>query len=213
MADLSYMEQRIQMIDIVKLLYDRKLTNAAGGNLSERVAENRILITPSMMSEHHRCRISPEDLMVIDYDCNIIEGPDKLSREARMHALLLKNFPEFGAVIHAHPQFTMCFAAFSLPVPSVTEATMKMGDCGVIHQAWAYSEELAQRTYEYFLANRERAQKMGLEGILPQHGIVAAGPTMNKAFSIVERVECDAMANIFKPAVFASQANLHHEDE
>ncbi|MEA4852644.1 MAG: class II aldolase/adducin family protein [Christensenella sp.] len=201
MQELSYMDRRQEMLEIIRYLYDRKLTNAAGGNVSERVAENRILITPSMMSEHHRCILKPEDLMVIDYDCNIIEGPDKLSRESRMHAMLLRNFPEFKAVIHAHPQYTMCFAAFSKPIPSVTEATMKMGDCGVIHQAWAYSEELAIRTNEYFMNNRERAQKMGLEGILPQHGIVAAGPSLNKAYSIVERVEYDAMANIFEGAV------------
>ena len=208
MCELSYMEQRKEMLEIIKYLYDRKLTNAAGGNVSVRVADNRVLITPSMMSEHHRCCINPEDLMIIDYDCNIIEGTQKLSRESRMHTLLLKNFPEFGAVIHAHPQFTMCFAAFSKPIPSVTEATMKMGDCGVIHQAWAYTEDLAIKTNEYFMANRERAQKMGLEGILPQHGIVAAGPTLNKAYSIVERVECDAMANIFESAVRMAAAKI-----
>ena len=208
MCELSYMEQRKEMLEISKYLYDRKLTNAAGGNVSMRVADNRVLITPSMMSEHHRCRINPEDLMIIDYEGNIIEGTQKLSRESRMHTLLLKNFPEFGAVIHAHPQFTMCFAAFSKPIPSVTEATMKMGDCGVIHQAWAYTEDLAIKTNEYFMANRERAQKMGLEGILPQHGIVAAGPTLNKAYSIVERVECDAMANIFESAVRMAAAKV-----
>jgi len=159
-----------------------------------------------MMSEKHRCAVAPEDLLIIDYECNILEGPDMLSRESRMHALLLKSFPEFGAIIHAHPQYTMCFAAFSKPIPSVTEATMKMGECGVIEQAWAYSEELAQRTCAYFMENRARAQAMGLQGILPQHGVVAAGPTLSKAYSIVERYECDAMANIFQEAVLRAAA-------
>ena len=72
MCELSYMEQRKEMLEIIKYLYDRKLTNAAGGNVSMRVADNRVLITPSMMSEHHRCRINPEDLMIIDYEGNII---------------------------------------------------------------------------------------------------------------------------------------------
>ena len=208
MKKLSYMAERLEMLEIMRYLFDRKMTNAAGGNLSARVEENRILLSPSMMSEHHRCVVAPEDLLIIDYDCNILEGPDKLSRESRMHALMLRSFPEFGAVIHAHPQYTMCFAAFSKPIPSVTEATMKMGVCGVIEQAWAYSEELAQRTCEYFMANRARAQAMGLQGILPQHGIVAAGPTLNKAFSIVERYEWDAMANIFQEAVFKAAAKI-----
>ncbi|MCL1795271.1 MAG: class II aldolase/adducin family protein [Clostridia bacterium] len=206
MKKRSFMPERLEMIDVARYLYDRKLTNAAGGNISARLDENRILISPSMMSEHHRCVVEPEDLLVIDYDCNILEGPDKLSRESKMHALLLRSFPEFGAVIHAHPRYSMCFAAFSKPIPSVTEATMKMGDCGVIEQAWAYSEELAQRTYEYFRMNRARAQAMGLQGILPQHGVVAAGPTLSKAYSIVERYEWDAMANIFQEAVAGAAA-------
>ena len=206
MKKLSYMSDRLEMIEIMRFLFDRKLTNAAGGNLSVRLAENRVLISPSMMSEHHRCVLAPEDLLIIDYDCHIVEGPDKLSRESRMHALLLRTFPEFGAVIHAHPQYSMCFAAFSKPIPSVSEATMKMGDCGVIEQAWAYTEALAQRTCEYFMTHRARAQSMGLQGILPQHGIVAAGPTLNKTYSIVERYEWDAMANIFQEAVFAAAA-------
>ena len=45
MAELSYMKQRMEMLEIIEFLYDRKLTNAAGGNLSERVEENRVLIT------------------------------------------------------------------------------------------------------------------------------------------------------------------------
>ena len=208
MKKCSYMSERLEMLEIMRYLYDRKLTNAAGGNLSVRVEENRLLISPSMMSEHHRCVLAPEDLLVIDYECNIVEGPQKLSRESKMHALMLKTFPEFRAVIHAHPQYTMCFAAFGQPIPSVTEATMKMGPCGVIEQAWAYSEELAQRTCEYFLQNRARAQAMGLQGILPQHGIVAAGPSLNKAYSIVERYEWDAMANIFEEAVLRAGAKV-----
>ena len=198
MNELKYLDRRIEMCEIVRELWDRRLTNAAGGNVSERVEENRVLITPSMMAEHKRCCLKPEDLMVIDYDGNIIEGsPDKLSRESRMHTLCLRNFPEMKSVIHAHPQFTMVFAAHQRPIPSMTEATMKMGECGVIEQAWAYSAELAQKTYEYFLANKERMQKMGLQGILPLHGTVAIAPSLNKAFSIVERVEYDAMAKIF----------------
>ncbi|MEF9988661.1 MAG: class II aldolase/adducin family protein, partial [Christensenella sp.] len=65
MAELSYLDRRMEMLSVIEFLYDRKLTNAAGGNLSERVEENRILITPTMMSEHHRCRLNPEDLMII----------------------------------------------------------------------------------------------------------------------------------------------------
>ncbi len=44
MLKLSYMAERLEMLEIVKLLFSRKLTNSAGGNVSVRVAENRVLI-------------------------------------------------------------------------------------------------------------------------------------------------------------------------
>lgn len=204
----SYMAERLEMLEVISDLYTRKLTNAAGGNLSVRADYNRVLITPTLMSENHRCRLAPEDLLLIDYDCNILEGPDALSRESKMHTRLLRDFPEFGAVIHAHPQYSMCFAAFSRPIPSVTEATEEMGTSGLIKQALIGTDALVDNTFDYFNSNRQRAQKMGLLGILPQHGVVAMAATLNQAFALVECVECDAMANLFKTAVLNATENI-----
>ena len=47
---MQFYEERKKLAKTMKLLWDRKLTNAAGGNAAVRVAENRIIITPSMMS-------------------------------------------------------------------------------------------------------------------------------------------------------------------
>jgi L-fuculose-phosphate aldolase len=72
---------RKEMSVICRLMWERRLTNAAGGNFAVRVDENRILISPSMMAEHRHCMLGPEDFMLIDYDENILEGTGKLSRE------------------------------------------------------------------------------------------------------------------------------------
>ena len=97
--NLSYYETREQMCKIAKTMWDRRLTNAAGGNFAVRVDENRILISPSMMSEHHQCDMQPEDLMLIDYDENVLEGTGKLSRETKMHVLILSGFKNISATI------------------------------------------------------------------------------------------------------------------
>ena len=181
----------------MKLLSDRKLTNAAGGNAAVRVAENRIIITPSMMSEHKHCEIDADNILLCDYDLNVLEGTGVLSRESRMHAMLLKNIPEIGAVIHAHPEYTMVYVAARKPIPSVTEATQKMGDCQLIAQAKAYSQDLAENVYDFFKDKREQLKKTGLCALLPLHGTVAVGKHLEQAFSVVERVECDAKCGIF----------------
>ncbi len=193
---MQYMEERRKLLQIVSDLWERRLTNAAGGNCAMRVDDNRVLVSPSMMSEHKHCRIGIEEPLLIDYDCNILEGTGKFSREGRMHALILKNIPEVGGVIHAHPFYTMVYVAACKPIPQVTEATLKMGDTGLIHQAKAYSMELAENAYEYFLPKREQLKITGLCGLLPYHGTVAVGKHIEQAFSVVERVEGDAVCNL-----------------
>jgi L-fuculose-phosphate aldolase len=192
MAVFSFGDLREEMALTARLMWERRLTNAAGGNFAVRAAENRILISPSMMSEERHCRLSPEDFLLIDYEQNILEGQGKLSRETLMHVLILSRFAEIGSTIHAHPFYCMPFVAQSKPIPSLTEATMGRGDVGCIKWAKAYSEELSRSVYEYFEAHRELAVKKPIGVIMPLHGIVVSGGDIYKAYSMLERVECDA---------------------
>ncbi|MCF0145561.1 MAG: class II aldolase/adducin family protein [Eubacterium sp.] len=201
MMNLSYYEMRCEMATVAKIMYDRKLTNAAGGNFAVRVDENRILLSPSMMSENKHCMLKPEDFLLIDYDQNILEGTGKLSRETLMHVLILKNFKEIGCVIHAHPFYCMPYVAFGKPIPNVTEATMGRGMVEVIPWQQAYSEELSVGVYKYWEEHRELAVKKPIAGIMQYHGVVCSGDTIYKAFSMLERIDVDAFCNLSRAAV------------
>lgn len=199
MKELQYSETRLQMKKIAKAMWDRKLTNAAGGNFAVRVADNRILISPSMMSEFEMCDLEVEDFLLIDYQGNILEGEGRLSRETDMHIMLLSGFDYIKCTIHAHPQFCMVFASQSKPIKTVTEATIKRGEYfGVIEPAAAYSKQLAENVYKYFDERRELAEKIGIGCIMPMHGVVVSGNGLMSAFSCLERMETDAICNIFK---------------
>lgn len=200
--NLSYFETRVQMCKIAKTMWDRRLTNAAGGNFAVRVDDNRILISPSMMSEHHQCDMQPEDLMLIDYDENVLEGTGKLSRETKMHVLILSGFKNISATIHAHPFYCMPFIAFSQPIPNVTEATMGRGYVECMPWAKAYSEELAHNVYNYFDQRRELAERKPLGMIMPKHGVCVTGPTLFGAYSMLERIEADAFCNLAKACMW-----------
>ncbi len=193
---MQYMAERKKLLEMTTDLWERRLTNAAGGNLAMRVDENRMLGTPSLMSEIKHCRFELEEPLLMDLDCNVLEGTGAVSRESRMHALILKNIPEVNGSIHAHPFYTMVFVAACKPVPQLTEATLKMGETGLVHQAKAYSIELAESAYEYFEPRREQLKKTGLCALLPYHGTIAVGKSIEQAFSVVERVEADAVCHL-----------------
>lgn len=199
MAELQYLDMRRQMAKVAKTMWDRKLTNAAGGNFAVKVDENRILVSPSMMSEHKMCELGVEDFLLIDYDENVLEGCGKLSRETKMHVMLLSNFKYIKSTIHAHPQYCMVYAAAGKPIKTVTEATMKRGEYfGCIEHADAYSPQLAINVHKYFEERRELAEKIGIGCIMPLHGVVVSGDSLMGAYSCLERMETDAICNIFK---------------
>lgn len=204
MSELSYLEMRKAVCTTVKNMWDRRLTNAAGGNLAVRVDENRILITPSMMSEHRYCELEPEDILLIDYDENILEGRGKLSRESTMHVKLLSDFKNIGATIHAHPFYCMPYVAFSQPIPNVTEATMGRGYVECIPWTKAFTEDLADNVHAYFDERRELAERKPIGMIMSKHGVVVSGPTLTGAYSMLERIEADAYCVLAKSVLWPS---------
>jgi L-fuculose-phosphate aldolase len=145
-----------------------------------------------MMSEEKHCQLNPEDFLLIDYQQNLLEGVGKLSRESLMHVLILQNFKEIGCTIHAHPFYCMPFVAQTKPIPNVTEATMGRGPVGCIKWTKAYTEELSRNVYNYFEEHRELAEKKPIGCIMPLHGVVVSGGDIYKAYSMLERIECDA---------------------
>ena len=201
MDKLSYPDIREEMCITARNMWERRLTNAAGGNFAVRADENRILITPSLMSERKHCCLEPEDILLIDYDENILEGSGRLSRESDMNIMLLSRFENIGATIHAHPFHCMPYIAFARPIPNVTEATMGRGVVECIPYTKAYTPELAQKVFEYFDARRELAERKPIGVIQEKHGVVVSGPDLFMAYSMLERIEADAYCGIAKSLI------------
>ncbi len=201
MNELSYREMRETMCFIAKNMWERRLTNAAGGNFAVQVDDNRVLITPSLMSERHLCVMRPEDILLIDYDQNLLEGEGKLSRESDLHTILLRDFGNIGAVIHAHPYNCMPFVSQGKPIPNVTEATMGRGPVGCIPFTKAFTPQLAENVHLYYNERRELAETKPIGVILPLHGVVVTGADIFHAYSMLERIDCDAYCNLNKHVV------------
>ncbi len=198
MSKISYMDVRQDMCKVAHYMWDRKLTNAAGGNFAVKVDTDSILISPSLMSERHFCELQPEDFLLINSNMDILEGTGKLSREAYIHILILTKFKNITATIHAHPTYCMVYASQSKPIPNITEATMKRGPVECIPYTKAYTKELHLALYKYWDERRELAETYPIGAIMPLHGVMVSGSDLFMAYSMLERIEQDAICNIFK---------------
>jgi L-fuculose-phosphate aldolase len=201
MGELSYLEMRKEMVKTAKLMWDRRLTNAAGGNFAVKVGDGLMLISPSLMSERKHCELEPGDILLVDANLEILEGEGKLSRESYMHQLILSHFDNIGCTIHAHPFYCMPYVVQAKPIPNVSEATMGRGPVECIPYTKAYSRELSENVYKYFEERRAIAEKKPIGCILPLHGVVVSGNDIYMAYSMLERIECDAMCGIFKNSI------------
>src|SRR5215813_12309408 len=109
-TDEAIAKTRRHIATIGRLLYERYLTDAGGGNISVRVGD-RICISPRYSGSQRQWQLEPDDVLVADFDRNILDGKGQISREANVHFNLHKHYAEWGtAVIHAHARNLLVFA-------------------------------------------------------------------------------------------------------
>ncbi len=186
------MDMRIKLARIGALLFDRHLTDAAGGNISARVGD-RVCISPRYAGSKYQWQLRPEQVLVADLEGNKLEGKGDLSRESQVHFKLHREFGDSGtAVIHAHPRNLLVFVALARPMPPVLEATLKFGETPVIEYAPAHSAELAQRIADSLRGREARIRKQAAGVIAPWHGLFLMGKDLDAAFDAVERLDTNA---------------------
>ena len=182
---------REKICEIGRLLYDRKLTDAAGGNISVRVG-NQICITPRFAGSYFQWRLKPDQVLVTDNDGNQLEGNGELSREAKVHFRLFNEFPDGNAVIHCHAEHVLVFCAAGIPMIPVLESTLKFGEIGFCAFAPAHSKELADSIASE-LHKKEKSLKLQAAAVMaPWHGLFVLGKNLDAAYDAVERIDGNA---------------------
>ena len=195
---MMYKKEREELCEVARLMFDRKLTNAAGGNISIRINDEHIIMTPSLMAEEYFCRLEPEQILVTNYDGELIEGRGKVTRESNIHLGIYKNLPDAGCVLHAHPKEAMVFICLAEELPSLTEATDKYGEVKTLPYAKACSKELADIVVDYFKSREGELKSHGLITLLRKHGLVIVEKDLKKAYNALERIETNAYVNLHR---------------
>jgi L-fuculose-phosphate aldolase len=107
-SDMQEQEARRQIVDAGRRLRDRFFVASNDGNMSARLSDNEILVTPSGMNKGD---ITPDQILKIDMQGRVISGSLKPSSETRMHLAVYKVRPDVQAIVHAHPPVATGFAA------------------------------------------------------------------------------------------------------
>lgn len=173
---------RNQLIEYGKDLVRKDLSYGSWGNLSVKLNDDEMLITPSSMDYFE---IKIEDIVRVNIH-TLEYGDQRMpSSEAPMHALIYREISDASAIIHTHSNgisvFAACEAGFAIEEPSLKEL---IGDVILTKAAPAGTEELAENVCEALVKTHAC--------VIPHHGAVFYGPSLDVVFAVSEAVEMRA---------------------
>jgi L-ribulose-5-phosphate 4-epimerase len=156
------------------------------GNISARDPESGlVVIKPSGIKFED---LTPENMVVVDLNGQIVEGDYKTSSDTASHCYIYRHMPGVNGVVHTHSRYATAFAVVGRPIPCYTTA---MGDefggpipCGGF--ALIGGEEIGQRVVEALKDSRSPSC------ILQNHGVFATGPTAEAAVKAAVMTEDNA---------------------
>src|SRR3989304_2336252 len=117
-------EEKISYVG--RLLFERRLTDFCGGNISLLV-DDRIYITPRYSGSKQHWNVDPDTIVSAPILSDEILAHPDFSRAGKAHLAVYRTFPEAGAVIPEHPFFVFPFFAPSKPIPPHLAGTEKFG--------------------------------------------------------------------------------------
>lgn len=180
-----------------RILFERRLTDLAGGNISVRDG-NLVYMTPTHAGADFHWDLSPEQIICDTLENDALAESPRFSREGWSHLELYKNFPDIKAVIHAHAFHVQVFSACSLPIYPLLEANDKFGVIEVIEPAPGHTKAMAAKVVAGFTGKEALIRKMAAAVIVPRHGMFAAGSSLNLTLDAVERIDTNAWVILAK---------------
>ena len=177
---------RKEVCDLHAELPKNNLVAWTSGNISGRDPETGlVVIKPSGITFDN---LTPENMVVINVDGEIVEGDYKASSDTASHCYIYRHMPHVNGIVHTHSRYATAFAVVGKEIPCLTTA---MGDefggaipCGGF--ALIGGEEIGQVVVETLKDSRSPSC------ILQSHGVFATGESAEKAVKAAVMTEDNA---------------------
>lgn len=180
---MTELEQKQQMVALARSLFERGYTVGGAGNLSVRLDENRILVTPTGSSLG---RLEADRLSVLDMQGNVLSG-DKPSKESVFHLAMYQKNPDCQAIVHLHSTYLTALSCLeNLDTENAMRAftpyyVMRIGKLPVIPYYRPGDINIARELGERALD--------GKAFLLANHGVVVTGENLVDAVDNTEELE------------------------
>ena len=179
--------QREEVATFMRRLYANKLTTCSGGNLSTRIDEKYVVITPSALDKG---TIQTDQIALLTIDGENLTPHLKMSIETEMHLAIYRANPDIRSIVHAHPPMATSFTAMNVEIDNTLtgEAFLVVGNIAQVPYIIMGTKELAD-----VVAQQTKNSNVVL---MKNHGVTAVGPTMLKAYDRLEVLEAAAQMTI-----------------
>jgi L-fuculose-phosphate aldolase len=176
----KYKTERKEVACFMRRLYKQGLTTTSGGNISLRITDNIIALTPSATDKG---RMRWKEVGIMDILGENLTPELKPSIEFNMHLSIYRKKKEVTAIVHAHPLFASAFTAMKCKINTdlTSEARAILGDPVVVPYALMGTGELANLAAENIL-NSDIL-------LLENHGVLTTGSNLLQAFDKIEVLE------------------------
>lgn len=162
-------------------LHARNLLAAADGNLSARLDDGRIAMTPSGVS---KAQLRPDDFAFLSLDGTVLSG--RPSTERLMHLAVYRACPKARAVAHAHPPTAIAWSLAHpeldfLPDEAMPEVILAAGRIPFVPYARPGTEAMGEVLRPFLPQHRLL--------ILSRHGGLCWGESVEETANGLERLE------------------------
>ena len=176
----NYKKERKEVAGFMRRLYRHGLTTTSGGNISRKINDELIAITPSSTDKG---RMKWKEVGIMSADGRNMTPGLKPSIEHNLHLNIYRNNQDISAIVHAHPVFATSFTAMKAEINTslTAEARAICGEPKLVPYELMGTEELADTVAKYSTESDIM--------LLENHGIITTGSSLLQAFDKLEVLE------------------------
>jgi L-fuculose-phosphate aldolase len=195
-------ELRRDLVRFSRMLYRLGFMPGASGNLSVRLDDRHLLVTPTGVSKF---LLRSADMVIVDLQGRQLDGYRKMTSEVSMHLAVYRHRDDVTAVIHSHPPIATAFACVGRGLEEMLcqEAVMALGVVPLANYATTGTEEVAASLVP-FIPDHDAI-------LMANHGAVSYGRTLLEAFQKMEIVEHLAQIALVAHQLGAPRALKHEQ--